>query len=497
MKALTSLWRGHLIAMLSGACAVFAFSPYHYWIVLCVITGVFYLTLRNLSIKAAACRGFCFGLGFFGAGIYWVYISIHLFGDASSFLAGLLVFLLDLFLAAVCFSPWCALYCWLSDKHSDSVRNVLLFSGLWVLGELFRGWFLTGFPWLFSGYSVIDTPVAAWAPVVGVYGLSLLLTLTSTSVAHWIRHPRQLSVSFVLAVCVVVILASWPLKSIQWTHPVGKPVSFNAVQGNIPQQIHWDQNYIERILHTYLKLSKRSGQNSIIIWPENAIPVIYQNMPELVASLNKQASANNNALVFGVPWAKGRDYYNAVAVLGEGQGHYLKQKLVPFGEYVPFQSLVRGLITFFNLPMSSFSQGPANQRLIQVKGYPVAIYICYEAVYPDFSARLARGSAFIITVSNDSWFGRSVGPWQNFQMVRMRALETGRYLINDTNDSATSLISPAGKVLQQIPSFHAGVLKGKVQPMEGLTPFMRYTSVPVFVLCLMMLAGALLKRERK
>ena len=497
MKALISSWRGHLVAMLSGACAVFAFSPYNYWIVLCVVTGVFYLSLKSLSVKAAAWRGFFFGLGFFGTGVSWVYISIHLFGDASMLLAGLLTGLFVLVLSAVFFAPWCALYQWLTRGSDVSSSNILLFSGCWVLAEGFRSWFATGFPWLLSGYSFLDTPMASWAPVVGVYGLSLLLVMLSVSVAHWIKHPKQLTPSFFLAVCIMVILASWPLKQVKWTHPVGNVLRFSAVQGNIPQEVHWNQDYVERIIHTYLRLSKRSGKNSIVIWPENAIPVIYQDMPALVNFLNQQAHQDNNALVFGAPWQKNENYYNAVAVLGKGHGHYLKQKLVPFGEYVPFQSWLRGLIGFFNLPMSSFSKGPVDQKLIQLKGYPVAVYICYEAVYPDFAARLARGSAFLLTVSNDSWFGHSAGPWQHFQMVRMRALETGRYLINDTNDSSTSLISPEGKVLKQIPAFHAGVLKGHIQPMKGETPFMRYTSTPVFIFCALIIVGVLVRKRKK
>ncbi len=487
--------RGNLLVLFCGACAIFSFSPYHQWWVLCVITAILYLSLHNLSVRQAAWRGFFFGVGFFGTGVSWVYVSIHLFGNASPILAGGLTFLFVIALAAVFFLLWCSIYQWLIKRHKNSALAPLLFTSCWVLGEFFRSWFATGFPWLLSGYTLIDTPASGLAPIIGVYGLSFILTLISVSFAQLIKTPRKLSVSFVLAFTVLASLTAIPFQHIKWTYPKGNNLTFSAVQGNIPQQAKWDQAYLEKIVHTYLRLSKRNEHKDLIIWPENAIPIIYQNNPELISSLNEQALSHNNALVFGMPWQEQGKIYNAVLAIGKGQGHYLKQKLVPFGEYVPMESWLRGLISFFDLPMSEFSSGKSNQQLISVKGYPVAVYICYEAVYPDFSAKLARRSAFIITISDDSWFGKSAGPWQHFQMVRMRALETGRYLINDTNNSHTSLISPEGKVLKQIPSFHAGALHGSITPMAGETPFMRYGSTPIFILCLALIVISRLKRK--
>ncbi len=157
-------------------------------------------------------------------------------------------------------------------------------------------------------------------------------------------------------------------------------------------------------------------------------------------------------------------YFNGITVVGEGAGTYLKQKLVPFGEYVPLQDLLRGLIAFFDLPMSDFARGPADQPLLKAKGYQIAPYICYEVVYPEFAAALAAQSQVLLTVSNDTWFGTSIGPLQHLQMAQMRALESGRWMIRATNNGVTGLIDPYGRIVRQIPQFQQGILRGEVIP---------------------------------
>jgi apolipoprotein N-acyltransferase len=195
--------------------------------------------------------------------------------------------------------------------------------------------------------------------------------------------------------------------------------------------------------------------------------------------------------------AGNKRFYNAITVVGEGQGTYLKQKLVPFGEYVPLQDMLRGLISFFDLPMSDFARGPADQPLLQAKGYQIAPYICYEVVYPEFAAGLATQSNLLLTVSNDAWFGRSIGPLQHLQMAQMRALEAGRWMIRATNTGVTALIDPYGQISTSIPQFEQGVLYGEVLPMQGLTPYLRWYSWPLALCCaLLLFAAALVRKSR-
>jgi len=232
-------------------------------------------------------------------------------------------------------------------------------------------------------------------------------------------------------------------------------------------------------LALYRDMSFSAERTDLIVWPETAVPVLKDQATGYLSVMDRFASERGAALITGVPLrqpnADGEPrYYNALSVVGQGSGDYLKQKLVPFGEYVPLQELLRGLIAFFNLPMSDFARGTADQVLLEAKGYKIAAFICYEVVYPDFAASLSAQSDILLTVSNDAWFGRSIGPIQHLQMAQMRALEAGRWMIRATNNGITVLIDPFGRITEQLPQFEQGVLYGEVQPMHQLTPYLRW-----------------------
>ncbi len=485
---------GHLLAGLAGACATLAFSPLDAWPVFPLVCAATFWLMHGLSAKQAAWRGWCFGVGFYGAGVSWVYVSIHNFGSAPAPLAFSFTALFVMALALVFTAPQFALYRWLCRRTQceNSWPPVLLFSATWVLFEWIRSWFLTGFPWLYGGYTLIDTPLASWAPVTGVLGLSLLLVLFASGLTQYLRYRHDRTLLAILTGTAVLLLISFPLQNVQWTQPVNeKTLSFAAVQGNISQDLKWKPGHLDDTIETYLQLTQPFWSRDIVIWPENAIPTLYQNVPALMDQLDAQGKNVHTNLVLGMPWYENDRFYNSIISLGSDEGHYFKQKLVPFGEYVPFESVLRGLIAFFDLPMSSFSLGSGNQSPLQVAGYPVAAYICYEVVYPDFAAALARDTGFLITISNDTWFGTSIGPFQHFQIARMRALETGRYLIRGTNDGISALVDEKGHVVNQIAQYQAGVLEGELPVMTGDTPFMRFGSWPVLAFCLLLLVASL------
>ena len=491
----------YLLITITGALFTSGFSPFDYSFAPMVALSIAFMLSRTLDAKAAAKNGFAFGIGLFGAGVSWVYVSIHEFGAASSLLAGFLTLLFVLGITLLLVVPPFALYGWLNQKKAKLPpwQQALIFASLWVLFEWVRSWLLTGFPWLLSGYALLDTPFQAMAPVAGVYGLSLMMALTSCLLGVLII-PRSRKAAMIAA---VVSLLPWGaavmLGNIQWTKTTGK-VEFSAIQGNIPQDIKWDPDFIQTTISTFTGLTANEWEKDLVIWPENAIPVLYNRARGFVEQLDRQAKSQSSTLIMGMPvddQSSGRTrYYNSLIALGQGSGRYDKQKLVPFGEYVPLESILRGLIDFFDLPMSEFSRGSSNQNLLTAGDSVIAPYICYEVVYPDFAASLARESDLLLTVSNDTWFGDSFGPVQHFQMARMRALETGRYLIRATNDGITALIDDKGKVLEIIPRFEKGVLSGTALTMTGTTPFMRFGSWPVLLLCLLLAVFPLISRRR-
>ena len=487
-----------LLALAAGAAVPLGFSPFDFWPAPMLAIAVIFLLSRTLSVKTAALCGFCFGAGMFGIGTSWVYVSIHEFGAASGPLAALLTGFFVLGLSALVIMPVFGLYAWLNRKQTAPWQQALLFSGLWVLFEWVRSWILTGFPWLLFGYALLDTPFAALAPITGTYGLSLLMVTSACLFAALLIPAKRLYGILALTTCLVFWGLCWPLAHIQWTEKTGE-LSFSAVQGNIPQTLKWDPDFIQTTITTYLNLSEAHWGDALIIWPENAIPVFYNRVKGLMAHLQQLAHQHSSNLILGMPVDDNSNdaarYYNSILVLGDSNGRYDKQKLVPFGEYVPLQAALRGLIDFFDLPMSDFAKGATQQPLLQAGAVKIAPYICYEVVYPGFAANRAKGSELLVTISNDTWFGKSIGPLQHFQIARMRALETGRSMIRATNDGITALINEKGDVVKSIPRFTSGVLSSTVTLHKGQTPFMTTGPWPVLILALLMIICVLTKRR--
>ena len=492
------------LSLILGGLVTLSFAPFDLWPVPILAIAAGFLLTRTLPVKQAAITGGCFGVGLFGAGTSWIYVSIHQFGAASPVLAGALTLLFVLALACLFIMPLFMLYSWLNQRRAKrpAWQQALLFAGLWVIFEWVRSWLLTGFPWLLAGYSLIDTPFSGLAPVTGVYGLSLLMVVTGCLLAS-ILIPKNRTPSIVLS---ALALAIWgailPLKSMNWTAPTGK-LEFSAIQGNIPQELKWDSGFVQETVNTYTELTQNQWQKDLIIWPENAIPVFYRSARGFIEQLDRKGKKEAATLITGVPVSENDEdrtrYYNSIIAVGQGEGRYDKQKLVPFGEYVPLEGLLRGLIDFFDLPMSDFSRGKPHQAHLQAANTQIASYICYEVVYPDFAAQQAHNSGLLITISNDTWFGHSIGPLQHFQMARMRALETGRFLIRATNDGLTALVDDKGQVLDTIPRFEKGVLTGTAMVVSGNTPFMNLGSWPVLLLSLMLVVSgfSLVSRRSK
>ena len=492
-------WLTTPLAVLAGALVPFSLAPFNLWpLGLLGVTGLA-LLLQEQSAARAWWRALLFGLGFYTLGTSWVYVSIHGYGNASVPLALLLTGLFVAFMALVFSLPFYIYGRWFS-RHPLGLLSA--FPALWLLGEWLRSWLLTGFPWLYLGYGHLDTWLAGWAPVVGVMGLSLILCLTAGLIAYWLqflfcrrqerqdRRPSRIS---------LLLLLLWPLglalKPVDWTHPQGSPLSLGMVQPNIPQELKWDPAFVQPTLDRLKSLSEALWDKDLIIWPEAAIPQVYHQMQPFMEELEVQARASQTGLISGIIYddlsaGQGWVYHNTLVGLGDAQGLYHKQRLVPFGEYMPLEVWLRGLIDFFDLPTSIITPGPAQQTGLQLGELNIAPFICYEIVYPDQVARDARGSQLLLTVSNDAWFADSIGPLQHLQMAQMRALETGRDLARGTNNGVSALVDHKGRIKARGAQFVEETLSGELQPRTGLTPFMRWGTWPVLILALVLLALA-------
>ncbi len=461
-----------LLSAIAGALTTLAIPPYTYWWIAPITLAILAYNLHQQKFKKTLfLHAFLFGLGFFGTGTSWVFVSIYQFGSTSLPLAIAMTSLFVITVAAFFALPFCGL-----SYFKNSVWRLLLgFPLFWVLSEWARSWILTGFPWLYLGYGYIDTPLASWAPVGGVLFVSLISAFISSVFCILFLKSANQKLKLLSVITVVIFWAEGSaLKSHEWTEPAGEPINVGIVQPNIPQELKWSPEFRDPTLEILTLLSEDLWENDLIVWPEAAIPDVYFRAEELLNQLDKQALNSNTSLITGILYddREQQKYFNSLLGLGNSEGLYFKQRLVPFGEYVPLESWLRGLITFFNLPTSFIAAGEKNQASISIGDYTIASSICYEIVYPALVAQQAKDSSAIITVSNDAWFGKSIGPLQHFHMARMRAIETGRYVVRGTNNGVSAIIGPDGSIKQQSEQFIRTSIDGQITPMQGNTPYL-------------------------
>ncbi len=495
--ALARGWRGDALALGAGALLTLAFAPVGLYPLAPLVLAVLATVWSAAGAGRAAWRGLLFGLGQHGVGASWIFVSIERYGNTGVAVAGATTLVFVLYLAA-----YPALLGYLWRRLFPAGGTVALVAALpagWVLLEWWRGWFLSGFPWPDLGYSQIDGPLAGLAPLVGVYGLSWAVALSGALLVLVTRARRRVR-AWALAAGSVLWLGSAALGTVVWTSPAGAPLRVSLIQGNVEQSLKWDPRRAASILETYRTLSESEWGREIILWPETAVPHFLDEVEEgYLRELRRRGEVRGTELVLGIP-VRDRDagaYYNGVAVLGPRPAVYRKRHLVPFGEYFPFRAALRGL-NILQVPMADFSAGDAEQVLPLIAGHPVGISICYEVAYGGLIRVALPRAAFLVTVSNDGWFGDSLGPHQHLQIARLRALEMGRFMLRATNTGITAVIGPDGAVRARAEQFRAGVLRAEITPLLGATPFARWGSAPVLA-CLagVVLAAPMASRRRR
>jgi len=475
-------WRWELISPIAGVLLTLAFAPFNYSYLAIGSLVVVFLSWLNCSAARAALRAYLYGLGLFGSGVSWVYISIHDYGGAPVFGAILLTLLVVFF-----WSLFPALTAYLTVKlaaNKDKNRVLWLAPFVWILVEYYRGyWFLNGFPWLQIAYSQLETPLQGYVPIVGVYGTGLLLALTASVIAAGLMK----TIKYTQVVMIVLLLwgAGGYLSTVKWTQSIGKPIQVALIQGNVAQDQKWlPENRIKTLL-SYQQLTEQNWSADLIIWPETAIPAYMSQVQEFYLNpLSAKAKAHNTSLIVSLP-AKGKakEYFNTVLTLGENEGRYDKNHLLPFGEYLPLQPLSGFILDSLNIHLGSFTSGGDEQALLKAAGYSFATSICYEDAFAVEAIRAMPEAAFLVNVTNDAWFGDSIEPHQHMQIAQMRALETGRYLLRVTNTGMTGIVAPDGLIVEKAQLFQKAVLKGSIFPMGGMTPYARVGD-DIIVLCL-------------
>lgn len=491
------MWKkiqGGLICLSAGIALPFAFSPYDQHVLAILSPALLFHALLKATPPRAFTYGYLFGLGMFGAGVNWLHISIHLFGGVN--LAGslLLTFILVAYLAL-----YPALVGYLARRipaRSEFSLLAGMLPALWMLAEWVRTWMLTGFPWLHLGYSQIDTPLAGLAPVAGVFGLSWGLAAVAGGLAA-IRLCKRAGRFAVAAGIGLLVLAGWAVGKHDWTRSTEPGFPVTVVQGAVPQDMKWRAEFREQSLERYRTLTEPHWHSRIIVWPETAIPAFSHQVEVFLNQLKSQAEAHGTDLYVGLPVSSrdGHRYYNSLLLLNSAGGIYNKRHLVPFGEYLPMKAWLADLVRFLQIPMSDFSPGDQDRALLIGNNAVAGISICYEDTFGEEVIQALPEAEILINVSNDAWFGDSAAPHQHLQMARMRALETGRYLLRATNTGVSAIIDQKGTIVRHSAQFQPATITAEVKLYEGLTPYASLGNLPVIIAALLtVLLSARLRR---
>ncbi len=495
-----SEWKRYALPLLGGALLPLAFAPFHLFPLAILALIPLFSAWENGTPMQAFKAGFAFGLGLFLVGVSWVYVVIHDFGHSHAIIAAILTFLFVSVLALLpAITGYLARRLLGQRELSRPMLFLLWLPAWWTLGEWLRGWIFTGFPWLSLGYSQIDSPLAGYAPLLGVYGLTWLCALSAGALLWWWRD-RNRTLRFVVPLLLLVWGSGVWLATQSWTEPSGKPLHVTLIQGNVPQSTKWDPDAVRQRLIRYADLSQPyMGKSDLIIWPENAVTVFYSRIKEAYFDgLEADARASGTDFILGVPLLDedGYHYYTTMMSLGSHHAFYSKRHLVPFGEFLPLEGLLRGLINFFDMPMSSFSPGAHDQPPLEAAGQKIAASVCYEDAFGDEMRDYLPEATLLVNGSNNAWYGDSLAPHQHLQISRMRALEFGRPMLRATTNGISAIVNPQGKIDIRSQQFVTDVISETVQPMQGETPYNRWGNwlVVGFVL---LLIGVGYRRSQK
>jgi len=469
-----------ILAFCAGLLAVFGFAPLKLFLLPVVALALLFgQWLHAGNARAAASIGFAFGFGLFGAGIGWIYVALHDYGGMPFLLA---------LPATALFAAFLALFTALAGYAQAKLRAptwvsvVLVMPALWVLIEWLRGMILTGFPWLAFGYSQVEaSPLAGYAPLFGVYGVSLAVAVSAGLLALVLQERWSRQGKAALAALAVLWLSGAALRTVEWTQPQGEPLKVSLVQGNIPQELKFREEKLVGTLETYRRLVLQSDARLIVL-PETALPLQRDEVPEnYVAILREHVRQNGGDLLIGAFERDHGLYYNSVFTLGTAESQsYRKNHLVVFGEFIPLRPALGWLINeVLNIPMGDLARGGLPQPPLNVTGQKVAVNICYEDVFGEEIIRALPEATLLVNVSNDAWYGDSHAAAQHNQMSQMRALESGRTMLRATNTGVTSIIGTDGRVRAVLPQHEEGVLNAEVQGYAGSTPYVRWGNVVV------------------
>ena len=473
------VWALFLSAFCLGAINVLAFAPVGWWpLQLIGLASLFVLLYHAGSTRRVMQLTWLYCFSWLFVGVIWLTVTMFRYGDMPVWLS---IACVALFTAALACLP--ALLMGLASRSRMRWQSapwtvcLILFPTFWSLAEWTRGWLFTGFPWLVSGYAHNISPLAGYAPILGVFGITWLTALIAGSIVLILERQRSYAL-----LPMAILIAGAALQQVQWTGPIGRPLTVRLLQGNIDQQIKFEREHLIDSLHFYFDgIVKKPAD--LIVTPESAVPLPQQALPEgYLTQLQQFATDTHSVIALGLFSNDGPDLYAnsmiSITPVAQRQPYrYDKHHLVPFGEFIP-----KGFAWFYHymhIPMGDLQRGPLLASSFAVKDQQVLPNICYEDVFgEEIAARISYAyfakrpvPSILLNMTNIAWFGDSWAMPQHLQITQMRTLETGRPMLRSTNTGVTALVNAQGQVVAQLAGFTRGELEVSVQGYEGITPY--------------------------
>ena len=468
------------------------------WLQLASLAALAAVLDRSYSVPHAFAQAWVFAWAWLTGSTWWLFISLHTYGELAAPLAALAVLLLAAGLALFYGAAGAVFHRVCGHTQLGVLARALSFASVWLLAEWARGTLWTGFPWGAGGYAHTESLMRHWAPWVGVYGLSALsagLAMTLVAQRHYTASRTWVASSVTAVLCVVLGWMWFTSPSHTDAHAANnaftQPLRVTLLQGNIPQDLKFGATGVGRALRDYRE-ALLASTSDLTVTPETALPMSPEQLPDgYWGGVEQHFSKGTQAALIGVPLAQRsvdgqRQYSNSALGLmpqatpaATATYQYDKHHLVPFGEFVP--PLFQWFVRLLNIPLGDFTRGEVVQPAMQVKGERIAPNICYEDL---FGEELARSFAaphdaptMLVNLSNIAWFGDTVAIDQHLHISRMRALELGRPMLRATNTGATAIINAQGEVTHRLPSAVAGALTAEVRGVHGpVTPYARWVS---------------------
>ncbi|MES2676974.1 MAG: apolipoprotein N-acyltransferase [Pseudomonadota bacterium] len=518
-KTKSLLKNKYFIALILGAISASAFAPLYFApLAIVAFSGLFMLSNYCKNNKQSFWMGWCFGFGQFVFGLYW--ISISLFVDISRFfwLLPFALFLIPAVLAIYIGLVFLAVNFIAKKFAITSWRKILLLAVIWVLFEYLRSILFTGFPWNLLGYSFLfSTSLSQAAAIVGVYGLSLIAVIFYCSGALFFQIRNQ-KIKFIvdqnsqpfLASVAVIIGLMWLVGFYRLNNFQAKlypNATFRLVQPAVRQEDKWNPDYRYNAFLENIRMSHKAGFENVnyVIWSESAVPYVINPLTSygLLGDI-ASAAPKDGFVITGALRAEFKDnnrdinkIWNTIFMVSDQaqvSDNYDKNHLVPFGEYVPFADQF-SFISKITDGAVNFSSGEGFKTIkLNSKTPSFSPLVCYEAIFPDNIIDKTNPPKFLLNLTNDAWFGSSSGPYQHFDMVKMRAIEYGMPVIRVANSGISGLIDPVGQVVAAIPLNQKGIID--VMLMENLpkTIYLKFGDKIVFWLALTLVAIALTRK---